>query len=140
MENTREPESLDAPLNVKVNINNLITDGEDVTINVTLRSKLFNSIKTKLLFIHKKIMYLVSCTTSKTVDNTQELNPYEELEKIKEPIAVELASVIKKQIALEVADVIEKQIALEVTHVTEEPIGIEVEPVIEKPISFDERL
>jgi len=140
MENTREPESLDAPLNVEVNVNKVVVDGDNVTINVTLRSKLFNSIKTKLLFIHKKIMYLVSCTISKTVDTTQELNPYEELEKIKEPIAVEVTSVIEKKIAVEVEHVIEKKIDVEVEDVITELIGIEVEPVIEKPISFDERL
>ena len=82
MENTAEPEPLVYPLNVEVNVNNVTLDGD----NVTLRSKIFNSFKTKLLFMHKKFMYLVSCTRSKTVDTTQELNPYEELEKIKEPI------------------------------------------------------
>lgn len=128
MENREEPEPLVTPVNVEVNVNKVVVDGEDVTINVTLRSKLFSSIKTKLLFIHKKFMHLVSCTTSKTVDAVQELNALEELEKIKEPTAVEVASVI------------EKQIAVEVTHVIKEPVGIEVEPVIEKPISFDERL
>jgi hypothetical protein len=128
MENTREPEPLVTPLNVEVNVNKVVVDGDNVTINITLRSKIFNSFKTKLLFIHKKIMYLVSCTTSKTVDTMQELNSLEELEKIKEPIAVEVTSVI------------EKKIDVEVEHVITELIGIEVEPIIEKPISFDERL
>lgn len=128
MENTAEPDPLVSPLNVEVNVNNVTLDGDNVTINVTLRSKIFNSFKTKILFIHKKFMHLVSCTTSKTVDAVQEPSALEELEKIKEPIAVEVASVI------------EKKIDVEVEHVITEPNGIEVEPVIEKPISFDERL
>lgn len=96
MENTREPETLDTPLNLEVNVNKVVVDGEDVTINVTLRSKLFSSIKTKLLFIHKKIMYLVSCTTSKTVDTMQELSTFEDVQKLKEPLSVEVAPVIEE--------------------------------------------
>lgn len=111
MENTREPESLDPPLNVEVNVNKVIVDGEDVTINVTLRSKLFSSIKAKLLFIHEKINHLVSCASSKTVDAVQELNTFEELQKMKEPVAVEVVDVIEKKIALEVAPVIEEPVS-----------------------------
>jgi len=104
MERVSQTETLEKPLVIELK-------DENTTINATLRSKLFSSIKTKLLFIHKKITHLVSCTTSKTVDAVQELNVLEELEKVKEPIAVEVAGVIEKQIAIEVADVIEEPVS-----------------------------
>ena len=53
MENTRQEESLEIPIDIEVKVD-----------NVTVRSKIFVSVKTNLGFIYNKFMKLVSCSTN----------------------------------------------------------------------------
>ena len=50
----------------ETNVNN-----EEIKVNVTFKSPLIASLKTKLSYVYNKLMNLVACTT-KTLDSTDE--------------------------------------------------------------------
>lgn len=103
-------------LNDEIKVNDVKIDNEGIHVNITLRGKLYNSLKENLLYFHTKLTKLMSCTT-----NT--------VEKIYEPVEIE-----KIEIPVEVPVVTEELLVNEL-----EMVDIE-EPVIpEKPISIEER-
>jgi len=91
MENTRQEESLENSVDIEVKVDNVNLNDENVTLKVTLRSRLFASLKTKLSYVHNKFMNLVSCATN-AVDTTYEPSTHEprrhieDLKNMKEPV------------------------------------------------------
>jgi len=122
MENTRQDESLENRIDHEVKVDNVILDGE----NVTLRSKLFASLKTKISYVYNKLMNLVGCTAN-GVDNITNIEKVTENEQHEQPLLAEQSNVE-----------IEKQ--HEQPLLVEEPMVL-VEPVIvEDPVSIEERM
>jgi hypothetical protein len=114
---------------VEIKIEEPTLNNEEIKVNVTLKSPLISSLKTKLSYVYNKFMKLVSCTTNAVVDTTREPTTLiEDLINIKEPVVVEQEQE-KKQL------VVEEPVA------TLLPTTSQVEPVVvEQPVSIQERM
>jgi hypothetical protein len=142
MENTRHEESLENSVDIEVKVDNVNLNDENITLKVTLRSRLFASLKTKLSFVYNKFMKLVSCSTN-AVDTTYEPSTHEprrhieDLKNMKEPV------IEKLEAAVETAILEELTVAIEQSQVVVEELVVQqlVEPVVvEEPVSIEERM
>jgi hypothetical protein len=118
----------------EVKDNDITVDNEAIHVNVTLKSKLYNLLKEKLLYVNTKIIKWMSCTT-----NT--------IEKIYEPVEIEKLDVADVDKSVVTQDPYSSEEKLEnikepfEEHI-KEPLEIEtpVAVVVEKPISVEERI
>ena len=116
----------------EANLNN-----EEIKVNVTFKSPLIASLKTKLSYVYNKLMNLVACTT-KTLDSTDEPTKIiDQLKNMKEPVIEKLEAAVEKVILEELTVAIEQS-----QLVLEEPVEQQVvEPlVVEEPVSIEERV
>jgi len=118
----------------EVKDNDITMDNEGIHVNVTLRGKLYNLIKEKLLYVNTKIIKWMSCTT-----NT--------IEKIYEPVEIERLNVEDVDKSVITQDPVSSEVKLEnIKESFEEhlkdPLEIEtpVAVVLEKPITVEERI
>jgi len=111
-------------LNDEIKVDDVKMDNEGIHVNITLRGKLYNLVKEKLLYFHTKLTKLMSCTTN-TVEKIYEPVEVEKLEvKVDEPVVV----VAEEPVVAEEHNVNKVQIE-----------GIEEPVAVEKPISVEER-
>lgn len=118
----------------EVKVNDITMDNEGIHVKLTLRGKLYNLIKEKLLYVNTKIMKLMSCTT-----NT--------IEKIYEPVEIEKLNVADLDKSVVIQDPYSsedklKKIKEPFEEHIKEPLEIEtaVAVVVEKPIPIEERI
>ena len=116
MENTRQEESLEIPIDIEVKVD-----------NVTVRSKIFVSVKTNLGFIYNKFMKLVSCSTNTldVIDTTREPST-----SIEDPVVTIMKD---KDIAQQVIEEKPETLSLE-------PVVPVVPVVIEQHVSIEEHM
>jgi len=116
---------------VEIKIEEPTLNNEEIKVNVTLKSPLISSLKTKLSYVYNKFMKSVSCTTNAVVDTTREPTTLiEDLINIKEPVVVEQEQEQEK-----------KQLVVEEPVATLVPTASQVEPVVvEQPVSIQERM
>lgn len=116
----------------ETNVNN-----EEIKVNVTFKSPLIASLKTKLSYVYNKLMNLVACTT-KTLDSTDEPTKIiDQLKNMKEPVMEKVEAAVEKVILEELTVAIEQSQAL-----VEEPVAqpVVVPVVVEQPVSIEERI
>lgn len=118
----------------EVKDNAITMDNEGIHVNVTLKSKLYNLLKDKLLYVNTKIIKWMSCTT-----NT--------IEKIYEPVEIEKLNVADVDKSVVTQYIVSSEEKLEnikepfEEHI-KEPLEIEIPlaVVVEKPIHVEERI
>jgi hypothetical protein len=112
-------------------------NNEEIKVNVTFKSPLIASLKTKLSYVYNKLMNLVACTT-KTLDSTDEPTKIiDQLKNMKEPVMEKVEAAVEKVILEELTVAIEQsQVVLE------EPVAQQVleSVVVEEPVSIEERM
>jgi CO dehydrogenase/acetyl-CoA synthase alpha subunit len=127
----KEIGTVEIKIGEETNVNN-----EEIKINVTLKSRLIASLKTKLSYVYNKFMKLVSCTTT-AVDTTYEPSTHEprrhieDLKNMKEPVIdIEQPAVVEEPRTPQPQEQV----------VVEQPVS-SVEPVVvEEPVSIEERI
>jgi len=105
----------------EVNVNDITMDNESSHVNVTLRIKLYNLFKEKILYLNNKIIKWMSCTT-----NT--------IEKIHEPVEIEKLKVVEVDEPVVTEEKLEN-----IKEPFEELLETETPVQIEKPIPIEER-
>jgi len=119
---------------VEIKIEEPTLNNEEIKANVTLKSKLIASLKTKLSYVYNKFMKLVSCTTN-AVDTTYEPSTHEPrrhnelLTNMKEPVKEDESCVV-----------IEKPVVVEEPVASVVPVDTVEAVVVEQPVSIEERM
>jgi hypothetical protein len=130
--NTRHQESLENPLDIDIKVGNIILDDENVSLHVSLRSKIFISLKKKLSYVYNNLINWIACTTKNTVCVADFENPT----KNDQSAFVEIKQT-QQQAAVEEPSPETQLVVEEPTYSLQEIL----EPVVvEKPISFEERI
>jgi hypothetical protein len=118
-------------------------NNEEIKVNVTFKSPLIASLKTKLSYVYNKLMNLIACTT-KTLDSTDEPTKIiDQLKNMKEPVMEKVEAAVEKVILEELTVAIEESQVI-VEEQLSQPVVVPVVPVVpvvvEEPVSIEERI
>ena len=106
----------------ETNLNN-----DEIKVNVTFKSKIIASLKTKLSYVYNKLMKIVSCTTN-AVDTANEPTAIvDDLKNITEPVIEKVEAVVEASVEAVVEEAILQQLPID-------PV------VVEQPVSIEERM
>jgi uncharacterized coiled-coil protein SlyX len=122
---------------VEIKIEEPTLNNEEIKANVTLKSQLIASLKTKLSYVYNKFMKLVSCTTN-AVDTTHEPTTLiEELINIKEPVIEKVEAVVEALVEALVEEAAVEEATVKEAILEQPPL----DPVlVEQPVSIEERM